>query len=80
MPPSRSKLSRLGTAAIRLGFLRTHYFAQARCDLAVPIPLVNFIAKAIPCNVVWVLGYDCATSVWRTTAPPNTIGLLPRPT
>jgi hypothetical protein len=32
---TRGQLGRLGTAAVRRGFPRTHYFAQARCVCAV---------------------------------------------
>jgi hypothetical protein len=52
---TRGQLGRLGAAALRRGFPRTHYFAQARCVFAVAAHRCKEVFDPPGCVTLWRL-------------------------
>jgi hypothetical protein len=67
---SRGQLGRLGTAALRRGFPRTHHFAQARSVFTVAAYRCNEIFHPLGCVTLWHLdeeteeGFDGRWEHW----------------
>lgn len=67
---TRGQLGRLGTSALRRGFPRTHYFAQARSVFAVAAHRCHEIFDAPDCVTLWRLpeaiedGFDAQWERW----------------
>jgi hypothetical protein len=71
---TRGQLGRLGAAALRRGFPRTHYFAQARSVFAVAAHRCQEVFDSPDCSTLWRLpaaiedGFDAQWERWLDLA------------